>query len=298
MLDLHLAQVNVATLREPMDHPATAEFAAGLDPVNALAESSQGFVWRLQDDTGNATAIQAFEDPLRILNLTVWESVRALSEFAYRGVHRDFFRRRAEWFTSESRTALWWIPAGTLPTVADANRRIEFIDRFGVGPYAFEIGFRGVRLALIRRELDHPDLGPLIEALDADLVAAGPPGVRNFFDLDAAEVAPGHGAMLVAYADDVPVGCGAFRLLDDRSSAEIKRMYVAPSTRGMKIGAAILDGLEGAAIAGGATRLVLETGPAQVAALGLYRRAGFEPVAPWGDYADSPTSRCFAKPCG
>lgn len=297
MLDLHLAQVNIATLREAMDHPATAEFAAGLDPVNALAESSPGFVWRLQDDTGNATSIKVSEDPLRILNLTVWESVRALSGFAYRGVHRDFFRRRAEWFTSESRTALWWIPAGTVPTVADANRRIRFIDRFGLSPHAFEIGYRGVRLAVLRRGLDHPDVGPLIDALNDDLVAAGPSGVRNFFELEAAEVAAGRGAMLVAYADEIPVGCGAYRLLDEGTTAEIKRMFVAPAVRGLKVGAALLDGLEAAAMTDGATRLVLETGPAQAAALGLYHRVGFEPIACWGDYVGSPTSRCFAKPC-
>ncbi len=297
MMDAHLAQVNVATLRAPMDDAATAEFAAGLDPVNSLAEASPGFVWRLQDESGNATAIPAFDDPLRIVNLTVWESVRALSEFAYRGMHRDFFRRRAEWFTPESRTALWWIPAGTVPTVVESIHRLAFIERHGSSPYAFEIGFRGARLVLAPRPLDHPDAAALIEALNADLVAAGPPDARNFVRLDEHEVAPGNGALLVAYADDVAVGCGAFRLLADRTTAEVKRMYVTPAARGMKVGAALLDALETAGTAAGATRLLLETGPAQTAALALYERSGFEPIPCWGEYADSPTSICLAKPC-
>jgi len=88
----------VATLRAPIDDPATADFAAALDPVNAAGEAAAGFVWRLADDSGNATSIKAFDDPLRILNLTVWTSVEALRAFAYQGVHRDYFRRRAEWF--------------------------------------------------------------------------------------------------------------------------------------------------------------------------------------------------------
>lgn len=138
---LHLAQLNVATLRHAIDEPETADFVNGLDPVNAAGEVSPGFVWRLQADDGNATSISAFPNPLTIVNLTVWESQKALRDFAYRGLHREFFRRRAEWFEpGESRAVMWWIEAGTLPTVEEAKARIEYFGKFGPSSHAFEFG--------------------------------------------------------------------------------------------------------------------------------------------------------------
>ena len=92
----HLAQLNIATLRHPIDHPRIADFVDALPTVNALGEQSAGYVWRLQSDSGNATDIQVFDDPLIIVNLTVWNSLTDLKAFAYRGTHRDFFRRRGE----------------------------------------------------------------------------------------------------------------------------------------------------------------------------------------------------------
>ncbi len=95
-VQVHLAQVNIGTLRAPMDDPLVADFADGLDPVYTAGEAAPGFVWRLADDSGNATSIHAFADPLRIVNLTVWESVEALRAFAFQGIHRDYLRRRGE----------------------------------------------------------------------------------------------------------------------------------------------------------------------------------------------------------
>ena len=112
-MNRHLAQLNIATLRHPIDDPRIADFVEALPIVNGAGEQSPGYVWRLQSDAGDATDIQVFDDPLIIVNLTVWESLDALKAFAYRGIHRDFFRRRAEWFVEGStRTALWWMPAG------------------------------------------------------------------------------------------------------------------------------------------------------------------------------------------
>ena len=93
-----LAQINVATLRAPIDDPVTAEFANNLDPINAVADGSDGFVWRLQTEGGNATAIQAFADPLTLVNMSVWHSVDALRAYVYSSAHRDFVARRREWF--------------------------------------------------------------------------------------------------------------------------------------------------------------------------------------------------------
>jgi hypothetical protein len=136
----HLAQLNIGRLRAEVDDPSVAEFMANLDPINALAEASPGFVWRLQTDDGNATAIRAFpDDPLMVLNLSVWESIEALADFAYRSAHTPFLRRRGEWFErlGEAYLVVWWIPAGTVPTVDDALARLGHLKSFGPSPEAF-----------------------------------------------------------------------------------------------------------------------------------------------------------------
>jgi len=134
----HLAQLNIATLRYPMDDPRSADFAEGLPVVNGVGEQSPGYVWRLQSDSGDATDIRVFDDPLMIVNLTVWESMEALKAFAYRGIHRDFFRRRTEWFVAGStRTALWWVPANVMPTIADAEERMLHLRAHGPTPHVF-----------------------------------------------------------------------------------------------------------------------------------------------------------------
>lgn len=128
----------------PTDDPAVAEFMDALDRVNALADESPGFVWRLQTDEGNATDIHVFDDPCRLVNMSVWESVEALKAYVYRSEHVDFFRRRAEWFVPDAKQlALWWIPTGTVPDLADAVRRVEHLERHGPSRYAF--GFASVQ---------------------------------------------------------------------------------------------------------------------------------------------------------
>jgi heme-degrading monooxygenase HmoA len=135
----HLAQVNVATLRAPLDGPELAGFVAQLEPVNALADGSPGFVWRLQTEDGDATAIRAFDDQRIMVNLSVWASLEALRNFVYASHHLDVMRRRREWFyrTADAYLALWWIPAGTIPTVAQAVDRLRLLDRNGPTPHAF-----------------------------------------------------------------------------------------------------------------------------------------------------------------
>ena len=93
---LHVAQINIGTMVAPTDDPRVAEFMDGLDRINAIADESPGFVWRLQADDGNATSIQIFPDPLTLVNMSVWESVDALKAYVYQSDHVEFFRRRAE----------------------------------------------------------------------------------------------------------------------------------------------------------------------------------------------------------
>ena len=136
---MHLAQLNVGRLRAPMDDPLIDDFRTNLDPINALAEASPGFVWRLQSESGNATDIKPFGDDLEIVNLTVWESVDALADYVYRSGHVAFLRRRREFFEAPTQPiqCLWWIPEGSIPTVDEALERLEHLRSHGPTPTAF-----------------------------------------------------------------------------------------------------------------------------------------------------------------
>lgn len=294
-----LAQLNVAVLQHPIDHPHTAGFAEALDEVNAHGEAAPGFVWRLTGAGNDATDLRFDDDPASILNLTVWDDIESLQAFAYRGLHADYFRRRAEWFVEgRSRTALWWVPHGHRPSVGEAAARLGFIERYGHGPFAFRNGQRHPQLVIRRAELHHNDSQQLIGRLNEELAAAYPQPGANHFTLHTEHVEPGNGGFFVADLDGQAVGCGAFRTLDG-ARAEIKRMYVDPAARGHKVGAGLLTMLEAEARQAGATQLVLETGPLQLQALGLYRRHGFVECPCWGEYLHTPdTSRCFSMPLG
>lgn len=135
----HLAQLNIGTVRFPLDSPEMAGFVNGLDEINALADAADGFVWRLQSESGNATDIQAFDDPHLLVNMSVWESIHALRAYVYKSAHVDFLRQRKEWFQpiETPMQVLWWIPAGHIPAVAEAKERLEQLTRHGVTANAF-----------------------------------------------------------------------------------------------------------------------------------------------------------------
>ena len=138
MVTHELAQLNIGIFRAPIDSPEMAEFVANLDRINALAEQSPGFVWRLQTEEGNATALRPYEDDRMIVNMSVWESIDALAAFVYRSGHVDVMRRRREWFESmKPYMVLWWIPAGAIPTVDEAKERLEHLRVNGPTPHAF-----------------------------------------------------------------------------------------------------------------------------------------------------------------
>lgn len=140
----HLAQINIGRIRGPIDGPVMAGFVAQLDAINALAEQSPGFVWRFQTDEGNATAVQAYQDPLVLINLTVWETVDALFNYVYRSAHNAALRERKSWFEpyGSPYMALWWVEAGRLPTVEEGKARLERLTREGPTPAAFNFKTR------------------------------------------------------------------------------------------------------------------------------------------------------------
>ena len=138
-MNYHLAQVNIGRLIAPLDDPKIAEFVAQLGPINALADKAPGFVWRLQSESGNATDIVYSDDPFVIVNMSVWESVEALREFAYNSNHIKVFRDRAKWFEKAGvpTYCLWWIPVGHVPTVAEGRERLEHYRKNGATQYSF-----------------------------------------------------------------------------------------------------------------------------------------------------------------
>ncbi|MEZ9478483.1 DUF3291 domain-containing protein [Vibrio splendidus] len=136
---MKLAQLNIALTKYPLDAPEIKEFVDNLELVNGIAESSEGFVWRLKDESGDATNIQAFEDPNMIVNMSVWDSVDSLKNFMFRTHHRDFMRRKGDWFhrLPEDTYVLWWIEEDHIPTLEEAIKRLEHLREIGDTPYAF-----------------------------------------------------------------------------------------------------------------------------------------------------------------
>lgn len=135
----HLAQYNIAWLRAPLDDPLLGDFVANLQRINELAEASPGFVWRHQTADGDSTSVRVRDDGRIIINFSVWESVAALHAYAFRTDHAAMFKRRHEWFThdDEPYAVLWWVPAGHLPTVLEAEERLARLAAAGPHPDAF-----------------------------------------------------------------------------------------------------------------------------------------------------------------
>jgi hypothetical protein len=138
-MEFHLAQINIAKMLAPIDSPIMAEFVANLDRINALAENSEGFVWRLKDDSNSATSIKVYNDDLIIVNMSVWEHLENLFQYVYQSAHVEIFKRRKEWFEkmSEMHMVLWYVPAGHKPSVNEAVEKLNFLRKNGETPLAF-----------------------------------------------------------------------------------------------------------------------------------------------------------------
>jgi hypothetical protein len=140
MTRFHLAQANIGRFRAPIEDPIMEGFRTRLDPINALADRAPGFVWRLQTEEGNATAIRPYAgDDLMAINLSVWESLESLRQFVYKSPHVETLRDRQQWFEPIDGPilVLWWIPAGQIPSVADAQERLQHLKEHGPTPHVF-----------------------------------------------------------------------------------------------------------------------------------------------------------------
>ena len=141
-LQYYLAQVNIGKILAPMDSPQMSEFKNNLDRINALAEASEGFIWRLKEENNNATSIKVFEDDFMLINMSVWKDIDALYKYVYESVHMEYLKNRKAWFErlTEKYMALWWIPEGHIPTALEAIERINHIRQYGETAFAF--GFK------------------------------------------------------------------------------------------------------------------------------------------------------------
>lgn len=137
---MHLAQLNVAHLRAPIDGPELATFVELLEPINTLADTAPGFVWRLKEseDDPTATVVHDYGDHL-LVNFSVWESIEELWNYVYRSAHLGVLRRRREWFLrmAQPYSVMWWVPEGVIPTLAEGMARLAHLKAAGAGPAAF-----------------------------------------------------------------------------------------------------------------------------------------------------------------
>jgi len=139
MTQYHIAQVNIGRLKAPLDDPLIAGFVNRLDDINALADHSPGFVWRLQTPEGNATYLRPYADDRILVNMSVWRTIDALQHYVYHTAHAELLRQRKDWFEkfAGAYAALWWVPAGHFPGVDEAKKRLEHLEKHGPTQFAF-----------------------------------------------------------------------------------------------------------------------------------------------------------------
>ncbi|HJV81703.1 DUF3291 domain-containing protein [Noviherbaspirillum sp.] len=135
----HIAQVNIGRARAAIDDPVMSGFVARLEEINALAEASPGFVWRLKTEQGDATSLQPYEDERILINLSVWQSPEHLRHYVYKTAHAEAMRQRRQWFErfNDVYMALWWIAPGHIPTIAEAKERLAYLQLHGETEFAF-----------------------------------------------------------------------------------------------------------------------------------------------------------------
>ena len=208
------------------------------------------------------------------------------------GASFDALRERVA--STDDLGVAWWIPNGHQPTLEEAAARFAFRRQHGISPYAFTLTDPQPRLSIERVQLDDTDVQLLIANLNSDLYSRYPEPGALVFSLESADIQDGVGMLLMATLDDEPVGCGAFRVIDDRpGSAEIKRLYVTLAGRGKKVGSALLTELERRAA--GIDRFALEFGPRQPEAQTMFESAGYVVCEPWGAFIGKDFSICMEK---
>ncbi len=319
-----LAQLNIATMREPMESPGMADFVANIERINALADDAPGFVWRLQTDAGDATALRPMGAD-RLVNISTWRDIDSLSHFVYKSAHLEIMRRRKEWFERmhEAFMVLWWVPTGHRPSIEEASERLALLRTAGptVAAFTFRHVFPspdapGASAALpspvrLATQAELPQLHSLMNESIRELVGAvlDEPATRasfEFMGLDTQLIEDG--TYFVVELDGQIAGCGGWsrratlfggdhtagrsaRLLDPSTEpARIRAMYTHPKFARRGVGRTVLAHCEAAAARAGFRELELM---ATVAGEPLYRACGFELI----ERVLVPTSTGVQVPC-
>jgi hypothetical protein len=152
----HVAQINIARMKgQSINDPAMQNFVNQLDEINALAEQSEGFIWRLKSDEGNATDFNPYNDARIIVNFTIWESVDHLRQYVYQSAHTHVMKDRKKWFDKFEKPyyVLWYIEKGNIPSIEEAMKRLEHLQNNGGSSYAFDFG------EIFQRDGNHPTTG-------------------------------------------------------------------------------------------------------------------------------------------
>lgn len=141
MSQYHLAQLNIANAKASMDSSVMEGFVSRLDEIHALSDSADGFIWRWESGSADSSVVEVFGDPLLLVNLSLWESVETLKHFVYKTVHIELIRDREAWFDKmpEMHQAVWWVPAGHIPSVAEAKQKLDLLRREGPTDSAFSM---------------------------------------------------------------------------------------------------------------------------------------------------------------
>ena len=141
MSKYQLAQLNIAALKAPLESPELKDFVDNLDRINELADKSPGFVWRLKGEGNDATSLRPLGDNV-IINMSVWRDIDSLRNYVYKSAHTEILKRKREWFTrmAESPFALWWVPEGHEPSVAEAVSKLMHLRKHGPSAAAFTFG--------------------------------------------------------------------------------------------------------------------------------------------------------------
>lgn len=136
---MRLAELNVGYAAHALDDPRMADFIDNLDRVNALAERSPGFVWRMKSDSGNATDIDVPGDPNMISNLSVWEDIKSLGNYVFNTVHARFYERKSEFFANMTshHFVMWHVADDHIPDLSEAMQRLTYLNENGSSEHAF-----------------------------------------------------------------------------------------------------------------------------------------------------------------
>ena len=138
-MNYQIAQINIAQAQDSMESETMNGFVERLDEINTLADKSPGFVWRLETEEGDATAIQAFDDPLMIVNMSVWENIESLKNYVYKSMHVELIRDRDAWFNKITKVhqALWWVPEGHIPSIEEGKKKLNYLQQHGSNDEVF-----------------------------------------------------------------------------------------------------------------------------------------------------------------